>query len=415
MKNKHLLLISYVFPPYPGIGGRRWAKMAKYLAREGYTVHVLTAENPFEENSLWTTDVQHERIHVHTLPAMYPGVLLRKKLNLWDKLAYRYWVRTLSRRHRGSIYDRALAWQPVMRAKAAELIREHHIVNVIATGAPFRALYYATELKKDFPALNVIADLRDPWTAGKSYGFDRMGAEDKAAECALEQQAIANADTVLAPAPEILDDLRTRYGHDGKYVHLPHAFDPDDFSGPSTAPLFPADTISFAFTGTIYAGLEQRLEEMAAMLERLRQQYPEIYRRTRIDFYTADNRHAAMFTSVTDVVRFLSPLPPKKLYPALRNYRFALVLFTEQYKEFLSTKFWELFYLRLPVVYVGPGGRVAEFLRAHDLGLAFTGDQPVDALQGLLVNDRRKEFRFDIDTSPWSCEAVVKKLEAYFR
>ena len=37
-----LLVIAYKFPPYAGVGGFRWAKLSKYLARLGHEVHVVT-------------------------------------------------------------------------------------------------------------------------------------------------------------------------------------------------------------------------------------------------------------------------------------------------------------------------------------------------------------------------------------
>ena len=50
---QHILLISYTFPPHPGIGGRRWAKFSKYLSKLNYIVHVIHVANPFDEDSLW--------------------------------------------------------------------------------------------------------------------------------------------------------------------------------------------------------------------------------------------------------------------------------------------------------------------------------------------------------------------------
>ncbi|MDB4917282.1 MAG: hypothetical protein JWM95_4926, partial [Gemmatimonadetes bacterium] len=40
---RRLLVISYHFPPDGSVGGFRWAGLSKYLAREGWEVHVVTA------------------------------------------------------------------------------------------------------------------------------------------------------------------------------------------------------------------------------------------------------------------------------------------------------------------------------------------------------------------------------------
>ncbi|TND05908.1 MAG: hypothetical protein FD123_3599 [Bacteroidetes bacterium] len=408
---KNILLIAYVFPPYPGIGGRRWAKMAKYLAKKGYAVHVITAANPFEENSLWTDDVKQEGIHVHEIPPHYPAVLLKSKLSIADKVRYRIWINRLKKKHRGSIYDRSLEWKEELYRAAFPLIRKHDIRHVISTGAPFRVLHYAVNLKEEFPSLKVIADFRDPWTSGRSYGFDNMTAEDRAVEEQLEKEVVERADAVLAPATEILDDLEKRYGHAHKFMHLPHAFDSEDFSAASAQPAFPPEIFSFAFAGTIYKGLENRLDKLAALLRKLKLEQPALYAKIRIDFYTNDSRHAVIFKDLPEAVQFFPPRPPRLLFAELKRYRFALILFTEQYKDYLSTKFWEFFYLRMPLIYIGPEGRVSEQIRSSDLGEAFTGADGEQKLLDFISAGGRNEFGYRIDTSAYSCENMTDKLE----
>src|SRR5687768_5132217 len=141
LEKKKVLLISYVFPPYPGIGGRRWAKFAKYLSlRNDIELFVIAAQNPFTARSLWSEDVKGLQ-HISYLPAKFPAVLLTSPRSFLKKLEYKIWETFLSVFSSGAIYDRSLFWNKSMVQKAEQLIREHRIKNVIVAGAPFRAMY----------------------------------------------------------------------------------------------------------------------------------------------------------------------------------------------------------------------------------------------------------------------------------
>ena len=74
--SEQVLIISYTFPPTPGIGGRRWAKFAKYFALKGYRVQVICATNPFSDTSIWDRDTLSENIIKVFVPHKYPGSLL---------------------------------------------------------------------------------------------------------------------------------------------------------------------------------------------------------------------------------------------------------------------------------------------------------------------------------------------------
>ena len=72
-----ILIISHTFPPYKGIGGRRWAKFAKELARRGHPVHVVhSAGSEDLMGSLWTDDADRPGITAHPLPQRYPTASL---------------------------------------------------------------------------------------------------------------------------------------------------------------------------------------------------------------------------------------------------------------------------------------------------------------------------------------------------
>ena len=55
MDNVNVLLISFYFPPYNRVGGRRWAKHCKYLKREGFNINVL-CKNFENSTSSWDKD-----------------------------------------------------------------------------------------------------------------------------------------------------------------------------------------------------------------------------------------------------------------------------------------------------------------------------------------------------------------------
>lgn len=87
-----VLIICYAFPPNYGIGGRRWAKFAKELARRGHPVHVIRRAFNNGNRSLWTEDGETQGIHHHPLPARTPAVFHRWPLtSVADKVLYRFW------------------------------------------------------------------------------------------------------------------------------------------------------------------------------------------------------------------------------------------------------------------------------------------------------------------------------------
>ena len=73
--NKKVLIVCYSFPPYPGIGGRRWAKFAKYLYRNGYNVNVISSKNKADENSQWKTDIEEYSNNIDYIESNYPFYL----------------------------------------------------------------------------------------------------------------------------------------------------------------------------------------------------------------------------------------------------------------------------------------------------------------------------------------------------
>ena len=72
MKSKRVIILCYGFPPNTGIGGRRWAKFAKYLAKKSWQVEVVCKKNTSAKISTWENDVAQENIRRHFIKSNYP-------------------------------------------------------------------------------------------------------------------------------------------------------------------------------------------------------------------------------------------------------------------------------------------------------------------------------------------------------
>ena len=100
---KHIIIVNYDFPPNKGIGGRRWGKIAKELAGEYCIVHVIKADSLSDtDKSIWSEDVLDKDIFVHSLPRVYPKILLSQPNNILTKLLFRRSLKFVKNRFKGT-------------------------------------------------------------------------------------------------------------------------------------------------------------------------------------------------------------------------------------------------------------------------------------------------------------------------
>ena len=79
--SKKVLLVCYEFPPNTGIGGRKWAFLAKYLVREDIELHVLTKENKNLEDFAWGLDLHEVKKHFLEIISTYTSFHEQMKRN----------------------------------------------------------------------------------------------------------------------------------------------------------------------------------------------------------------------------------------------------------------------------------------------------------------------------------------------
>lgn len=417
---REILLLSYFFPPYPGIGGRRWAKFAKYLAKSGVRVHVVSAENPFSETSTWLDDVKDNRnIVPHSLPPRYPTILLSTPKTFADKLRYKAAKKYVDIFSKGTPYDCAMFWRKPMQRKASELIRKHGIQNVIATGAPFYLLVYATHLKDDFPELNVICDFRDPWTDAESFlGYSGLSEKRRAYERDQEQIVLSRADHILGVADWMIDDLKRRAPKTSSLFHvIPNGFDPEEINTPVERTARKDGKIRFVSAGALYLPALPIFRSLMETLLRLKER--DIQTFERLDFCFYGPPPGGVISECRDkgltCVTFHPAIPAADMLKEVRNADFGMIFL--DYAKTFTVRCVEYVGLKVPIVVFSHTDRLSKILVESGIGYGCHPNS-MDKDLGRIVSDfnlGKAVFSEKFDRDSLSAAVIADKILSLFR
>lgn len=409
---KSVLLACFDFPPNMGIGGRRWAKLAKGLAVQGYRVFVIKS-SPVDGNqaSAWTADIHHPNIFIKEVRRNYPRVLSHGPRNTLDKVMYRVHRLRLRLCQKGTIYDVAANWEHRFMTAATHLIIEERITTLVATGAPFNLLYYSAKIKAMFPFIRFIADYRDPWLSAQNYGMAGLSRAQRNHERFKQNFVFQHADLVVSPYAELNRRMQAEAveGSPPTMAVLPHFYDPSDFAS-IEAPLPSSDTktVDLLYGGTLYIGCEPHLQKLAEGLQLLKRENRSLYDRLRIEFYTHDQSKASFFSNHPDVVSFIEPIG-KRFFERVAHASGLIVLLAEHNRHFATTKFFEYLPWRKPLFYIGPEGDVSNFIVSHQLGSVPKSPHQI-AEQLTLFAQGQQVTNLDYPVEKHSLSEVTKQL-----
>jgi hypothetical protein len=414
MKTREVLLINFDFPPNEGIGGRRWAKLAKALAHSGVTVHVVKAD-PISGThpSAWTHDSMHPNIRVHSIPRAYPTAFSHPQSSLQGKLLYQFYKKKIELTTPGTIYDQSIHWNKFMTPQCLSILAQHDIGAIIATGAPWNLLTYTAALKQLHPHIPILVDYRDPWLNAVNYGMPGLSKKRMAAEIAKQKFVFENCDIVTTPYPYLTEQLKAwcdeNVTHQPAFETLPHFFDESDFKD------YEIDRednheVRIIYAGDIYASSEpnwmhltERINQLIPMLETLGKQVV-------IDVYTAATPPS--FVAQCAFIRVHKPIG-RAVFEKIGLSDICLLVLSDKKKDELTTKFYEYLRCRKPMLVVAPKGEVAKFVQVNKLGLHY--DNSNEELLSLLNGDFEKnkfDSTFELDTYELSmrCEQLKKLL-----
>ncbi|MDX5348234.1 MAG: glycosyltransferase family 4 protein [Hymenobacteraceae bacterium] len=288
VKNKSaikVLIVTYYWPPSGGAGVQRCLKFVKHLPEFGIEPTVVTvkedeASYPVIDNSLQQDVPDNVRVirTSTTEPFEYYKKLTGKKEIPFGGFANdknESFTQKIFKFLRGNLFipDPRVGWNRHALKAIKKLLKEEQFDAVITSSPPHSTQLIGLKLKKKFPDLKWIADMRDPWTDIYYYNELNHTALAKKLDASYEKDVIQHADAMMV----VSDDMKRMFLNKAvtispdKIQVVPNGFDEADFVYPS-APS--KDEFIITYTGTITE--VYNIEAFLKALATVRQQNPQI-------------------------------------------------------------------------------------------------------------------------------------------
>lgn len=260
-----LLFLAYYFPPLNSSGCIRTWNIAKYLARSGWDVTVVTPDP-----SLWRKVNDQNQVDADLLQEgirRIPTGHRWRCLSPWDLKSLngtlgRLVGGTCRRIARRLGIEMVIGWEREVESACASL--SHNDVDVIlASGPPFISFRLARSLSKRLERPYVL-DYRDPWVTGA--GSTRLRTRSIMND---ERRILQESSAVTVISPSLLD---SRIDLGSKKHVITNGFDPEEMRG-----VIPYNFGHFAivYTGVFYPPSRVITPLMAALRRLKEHPFPE--------------------------------------------------------------------------------------------------------------------------------------------
>ncbi len=358
-----ILLVSFEFPPHPGIGSLRLSKTAKYLTRHGHDVRVLSAAGPLGANAL-PLEVPEGRVTY----ARWLGSAQRDYVT--DGHGERRAPSAISRAIRlasplVAIPDTRIGWFPFAVSAGSALLQRWRPDVILASGPPFTSLVVGATLARRF-AIPWIAELRDLWA--ENHYLVRSRWRERL-DHTLERSVLKTAAGFVTVSDPWAAWLRRKYSRET--VVVTNGFDPCDLPAVEV-PRRREGPLSIGHFGEIYEGRRDPTVLFRAIASLGWSRADVVVR-----FHGPNLRPIAEIArreGVEDLVD-LQPLVPHVEALRLQQETDLLLLLLWNHPAehgVIPGKLFEYIGARRPIVAIGPDDNVA-LSHVRDLRLGFAG------------------------------------------
>jgi glycosyltransferase involved in cell wall biosynthesis len=381
-KASKALIITYYWPPSGGAGVQRWLKFSKYLPQSGWEPVVLTIDPEYA-----------------TYPAIDPSMesdipgnleIHKTRATDWFKISVNDKSKIPSagfasgngnglkgkimRFVRGNFFipDPRKGWNKFAVAEAGRLIKEEGIQHIITTSPPHSTQLIGLKLKKKYPHIKWIADLRDPWT--DIYYYDQFYPTfiSKAIDRSYEKKVLMNADKVITVGQSLKDLFTAKVPLlKDKITVITNGYDEDDFENLTAEN---PDKFTISYIGTLSDTYP--VESITQALQNLRQKGSEITLRF-TGTVSSYNEEKIRLSAGEKFVQFLPYAEHTEALKEMMSSSLLLLIIPKHAssKSIITGKIFEYIASGKPVLCIGPvDGDAARIIAESGAGKTFDYD-----------------------------------------
>jgi len=358
-----LLFLAYFFPPAPSIASVRAWNVAKYLARLGWEVTVVTphpslwrkAQDPGQVAEALEREGIRRLTTGHRWRHLYADVLKCPDGGAWAVAGglCRRIARLLD-------IDSQCGWNPEVRKTCAPL-QPGDFEVILATGGPFNAFALAQELSGRLESPYVL-DYRDLWT-NRSYVVRRYGRRTVRKERQLMQGAAA----ITTVSPSCAEALRSVSPLAPQPEVVTNGFDPEELDA---VPPTDFGHHAIVYAGAFYPPISVAAPLMAALRHLDANTATTPARKDwRLHYYGTSERHVRAAAREFGVLHRLichGWVPRREALSAIRGAGTTVVITsvaeraTASEKGIVTGKIFDALGLGAPILLICPPGSDAE-------------------------------------------------------
>lgn len=396
---KKLLLISFKYPPYSGVGCFRWANLSLEFANKGYIVHVVTVKWKKTSASSFLEVLNNRNIIVHRLPSLgFHNIRYMNSTNKILNFIYRG-VRFILKRLLKPLYfiDEAQQWHWIMIPYVKKLIKKEKIPTIIATGEPFTVNYFASRIKRDLGnKIKLIQDFRDPWNENPIYinTFGNLNRINKSKS--MELFSLKFADDIVSVTKGLSIDFSHKSGK--KVYTIYNGFNNSKINKIKKEKLInKKDTLKIIYAGNFANGrfgcLLYLLDYFVKCEKHKKLFQLVIY--SNISKRIFPYKYSSLFN--TNFLVLKEKISYKELAKEILNCDYGLHLNSRFIKNGLSTKIYDYISLGVPIISLNYGDEIETMIHEYNFGYSINiNKNNINKIFNEIERNRKFELNLNI-------------------